>query len=1056
MGWIINAVVASHGLMKSIMKWISMKFSSWITHIALAGTVAAQSLSPSGESAFILGDGDRNSDYAYHGIELRPDLQIQLYAREPLVQDPVALCFDVNGWAYVVEMRDYPYGQGPNREPMGTIRLLKDTDWDGDADESILFAENLSFPTSITPWKGGVLVSAPPEVIYLKDEDGDGRSDVRRVVLRGFKLGVTDSNVNGLQFHFDNRIHGANGGNGGAVQWVSETGDASPVVPLKGADFRFHPDLGMFERTYHTGGGFGLVFDSWGHSFTTYNIDYLQQRILPVRYLENATGLAPIQGTKNISVHGEMARIFPISTPETRVNHPEQAGHFSSAGGMGWISEGSPFPEALWNSVFVCDVVSNLAHRDLANPKQSTFTAQRAPDESNREFLASRDNWFRPVGLPTGPDGALYLIDMQRAVIEHPDYIPETVKNRIDIRAGDQRGRIYRITPKGGMPVGAPGLAGASPSVWVEALNSGNQWRRLTAQRLIFENQDRTLAPLLRNQLHSDYSNTFGKLHSAWALQGLGALEVDDVLALMQSSHLGLKENAFLLSEPWLNLNNSDSWALRKALFHAVARSDSDPAQLQAVLSAGTVQSQTEEESTALEQGLWRNRRDQWMRSAAYTAIQHPLWNQLTDILGKFRATPEIQSEATLALVREMVELSFARLTEESIQTATTQTPWIRFWAQMAAAVNLEDFQMAALQGAESGLRRARSVAETLRGSVLFRNSIDAMAPDASTTQLTALLKLNQSIGLPTSEVFVQALGRAQQIASDSAARTSTRIEQIQMLGLADLDRVSDVLFALLDSREPSEIQEAALRALSNFNDPIIGEQLIQRWKQLTPKVRVPLVKWLVSRRNFHDPLIEAIETEAISLGELNLDLEQRRTLRWWSSPEIQERASKLFGDEEYSGRSETVKRWLADMPNTGDATKGRATFMERCAICHVADGIGQDVGPDLSDLSFQSTEDLASNILDPNMAINPNYISLMIETDDGRLVTGILESETAEALTLAQAGGEKITLDREELVNMETTGRSLMPEGLEQGLTPQDLRDLIEFLQTPNRTSAP
>src|SRR5207249_3564929 len=148
---------------------------------------------------------------------LHASLEISLFAAEPNVVDPVALTFDAAGRMYVVEMRDYPYGFGPEHKPGGTVRLLEDTNHDGRADRSTLFAEHLSFPTSICAWNGGVLVTAPPEIIFLKDTNGDGRADVREVMLKGFTLGVTDSNVNGLRWGLDNRVHGLNGGNGGRV-----------------------------------------------------------------------------------------------------------------------------------------------------------------------------------------------------------------------------------------------------------------------------------------------------------------------------------------------------------------------------------------------------------------------------------------------------------------------------------------------------------------------------------------------------------------------------------------------------------------------------------------------------------------------------------------------------------------------------------------------------------------------------------------------------------------------------------------------------------------------
>src|SRR5882672_2887859 len=373
--------------------------------------------------------------------QLHPALEMTLFAREPDVVDPVALAWDEEGRMYVVEMRDYPYGIGTERRPGGTIRLLEDTNGDGKADRSVVFAEQLSFPTSVTPWNGGILVTAPPEILFLKDTDGDGKADVREVMLQGFNLGVTDSNVNGLRWGLDNRVHGANGGNGGNI--ISRRKPGKPI-PIRNCDFSFNPLSGDFELTHHSSRGFGLVFDEWGHNFGTYNINHIQQPLIPVRYLNRFPGFPPVQAVESISDHEDMARIYPISEPETRPNHPEQSGHFSAAGGLGYIGWRG-HPGDLFGSALVCDVVGNLVHRDVISAQGPAFVARRAPGEQKSEFFASRDKAFRPVGVELGPDGALYLIDMQREVIEHPDYIPQKLREKINIRAGDDRGRIYRI-----------------------------------------------------------------------------------------------------------------------------------------------------------------------------------------------------------------------------------------------------------------------------------------------------------------------------------------------------------------------------------------------------------------------------------------------------------------------------------------------------------------------------------------------------------------------------------------------------------------------------------
>ena len=324
------------------------------------------------------------SDTQESSYSIHKALEMRLLVSEPNIKDPVALAFDHNCQLYVVEMRDYPTGV-PNSNKGGAIKLLTDTTGDGEYDRITHFASKLSYPTSVTPWKGGVLVAAPPNIIYLKDTNGDGVSDIRKTLVSGFKLGVTDSNFNSLRWGIDNWIHGANGGNGGNIRFSEQN---KPSTSLRNLDFRIKPNILQLETTSQTGGGFGLIFNEWGHSFTTYNIDYLQQRIIKQKYIDRAKDLPSFEATTNISTHGKMARIFPIAEAETRVNHPEQAGYFSSAGGMGYLGI-SGYPEDLSGSIFVCDVVSNLVHRNLLQSKGGAYIAKRSPTEKTSEFLAS-------------------------------------------------------------------------------------------------------------------------------------------------------------------------------------------------------------------------------------------------------------------------------------------------------------------------------------------------------------------------------------------------------------------------------------------------------------------------------------------------------------------------------------------------------------------------------------------------------------------------------------------------------------------------------------------
>ncbi len=974
----------------------------------------------------VLGAEAKHPLAAPENFALHRALEMSLFAAEPDVVDPVALCFDEDGRAYVVEMRDYPYGFGSERKPGGTVRLLEDRDGDGQADRSVLFAEGLSFPTSIAPWKGGVLVTAPPEIIFLKDTDGDGQADVREVLFKGFVRGVTDSNLNGLRWGLDNRVHGGNGGNGGRVTATRKPG---PPVPLGELDFSFDPETSDFTTTYHTGGGFGLVFDEWGRSFVPHNINHLQQRIVPVRYLNRFPGFPPVETTESISDHGDMARIFPISTPETRPNHPEQAGHFSAAGGMGFI--GSPlYPGDLSGSVLVCDVVGNLVHRDVLRGHGPTFVASRAPEEQQREFFASRDNFCRPIGVELGPDGALYLIDMQRDVIEHPDYIPAKLRAKLDLRAGEDRGRVYRLTPKGAPLSGPVKLSKASKAELVALLCDPNQWRRLTAQRLLVERQDPAAAPRLR-ALAEQGETPLGRLHALWTLQGLRALDETLALKALADSHPAVRENALLLAENFL----PGSPSLQDKIL-ALAEDENPRVRFQAALSIG--QFEHSASSAALRKILVHDYAFRWSRLAVLSSLRPGQELFFVALLTEPDQWAQLDDDK-LKLLEEFAELIGARSRPENADGLA------KVLAVLADTRAEEQIRVVVLAGLASGLAR---VARKPTPDAAMSKALERLSRGASPALLAAAWRVSRALGLPENDAQRAALAEALRRAQDNACPIKARVQDIRLLSLGSFATVKPALFALLGSRHPSAIQSAAVGVLQQFNDGQIAATLIDRWPALAPTVRPAVIQLWLQRRAYHEPLVRALEEGRLKFGELNLDLEQRRRLLRASSPDLEARAAKLFGDEEYSNRKAVVDEWLTKLPPTGDAARGKAVFEKACAQCHLAAGLGHNVGPDISDLSHRSVEDIASHILDPNMAINPSFISFTVETKDDEFETGLLHSDTADAVTLLQAQALKVTIPRAKIQRMESTGLSLMPEGLETGLTPQDLRDLVAFLQ--------
>jgi putative membrane-bound dehydrogenase-like protein len=963
------------------------------------------------------------------GFDLDPRLESEVWCAEPQVVDPVGLAFAADGVAYVAECRDYPYGAGASGRPGSTVRRLADTDGDGLPDRSTVFASDLSYATSVLPWRDGVLALAPPEIVFLQDTDGDGRADRRTVVLRGLGLGVSDSLANSLRYHLDGRVHVANGGNGGRLTSPLREGLS---VALGDHDFAFDPDTGEVELTARTGGGFGLVFDAWGRGFTTYNIDHIQHRFLPLAHARRNPGFPAVAITGSISDHGDMAQIFPISEPETRPNHPEQAGHFSAAGGMG-LCESPIFPRDLQGSVFVCDVVGHLVHRDVIRPDGPVFRASRAFEDSDREFLASRDPSFRPVGLETGPDGALYLLDMQREVIEHPDYIPQKVRASLDLRAGQDRGRIHRITPRGGAPRRFPRLSAMTPAQWVRHLGDPNPWVRGTAQRLLHERQARETAPALR-RLATSKVRPEGRLHALATLRVLGVLQPADLMTALADPHPGVRENALRWSEPWLA-----SEARLQARVLELSRDALPRIRFQAAQSLAVVG--TPDSVDALAALYWRDASSPWTRRAVLGSLRP---GEAGLVLRRLAGpSPQVGTVVDASLAAALQDLA------ESVAVQATSAPgdFAVSLELLEALQGVPALRGALLEGLESGLARSGKVPPIAPAAL---RAVTVLAARPAAPEWISALRLMRRLQAPSDPGVNQALAESFQMATNAALPVAVRLPRLRAMELAEapatwLEGLSRLLGA---PHEEAEIQTAAFDVLERLQPPRLGRWLVDRWPGLPPALRGRAGRLLAERRALHGDLLEAVESGAIRVGELNLDLEQRRRLLRGGSVEIRARAARFWSDEEYSNRSKLVDEWLAKLPAGGDAYRGRKVFESSCAHCHRMGEVGMRVGPELAGSAHRSVEDLLSNILDPNMAMNPAFVAYQAETVDDETITGLLEAQRGDSVTLRQAGEQRVVLPRTRIRSLRSTGLSLMPEGLEAGRSPQELRDLIAFIR--------
>jgi putative membrane-bound dehydrogenase-like protein len=290
-------------------------------------------------------------------------------------------------------------------------------------------------------YEEGVLVAAPPYLLWLNDTDHDEKADKIDTLMGGFATGNLQHNYNSLTLGLDGWIYAANGGNDGSPYWW---GDSANALPLRNQDFRFNLKTQEMERFGESSGGFGLAMDAFGRFFETHNTQHISHLVFANRYLKDRPILTD-HTLENISDHEEngLARIYPIGEQEERVNHPEQSGYFSGSCGITFYEGGALGPE-FENTVWVADVVLNLLHADRLEPNGASFQAKRVLEK--QDVLASVDRAFRPVNMTVGPDGAMYVLDMHRKVIEHPEWIPDEMEKAMDLNAGKTEGRIYKIS----------------------------------------------------------------------------------------------------------------------------------------------------------------------------------------------------------------------------------------------------------------------------------------------------------------------------------------------------------------------------------------------------------------------------------------------------------------------------------------------------------------------------------------------------------------------------------------------------------------------------------
>ena len=974
-------------------------------------------------------------DKAVETYHVAEGFQVQLFASEPQIQNPTDMTVDANGRVYVTEMIGYPLEMNHT----GKVKILLDTDGDGVMDSSVTFADQLMFPNGVMPWKGGILVSDAPYLLYFKDTDGDNRADVRDTLLVGFDLSNPQINANNPVYGLDNWIYLANFGPIAPRKYPKEFGDeghkiifwnnpSGPFLPKEAnrRSIRFKPGEGQLQ-SLSSNSQFGQTFNEWGDYFLISNKDHIYEEILPSRYLDRNKNISIPSAIESISDHGEQAVVYQVKKkPDGQIIWQPQI--TTSSSGLIYYSGGLFPPPYNEDVTFGAESAFNLVHADNLTNAGAAFRASRI--QQKKEFLASTDEWARPVNTYIGPDGALYILDFYQKIIEHPEWLSEEAIKAGGLYEGQKMGRIYRITPSGTPKASwtrGISLGKAPDEELAHHLSDSNSWWRMTAQQLLVTRKDLSVVDTLEKMVM--HSNALGRLHALWTLDGLGALKIETIQKALRDPIAGIRRNAIRIAEKYIV--QSENKDLISALY-SMADDTSAKVRFQLLSTLGYL---TSEKAWQIgKKILLQDVADKWVRLSALTAKNVEPDRLLKVVIATYRKD---KKEEYLSLVQQLTELVSRK--KEGQQTIANL---IQSATETGGSLD-NHLKLSILSGLTNGLKEneyhnllLKPVESRLINTFLNHPSKPIRG------QALQLLEIEKDVLNAT--VIKTEVGKVLQMVKNQSLSAERRSQLLELLVLTDPSPYVKELQELIASTDAPAVQETAIKVLSQVSGTQGTQYLLENWKNIKKENKDVALNTFLKENDRIPLLLAALKNGKIPVQEL--DGSFRAQLVRTGDEIMKKEANSLLGNDE---EGEIPQRYKESLTLQGDVSKGSAIFMANCSICHQMRGeMGVAYGPDLGMVRGWSKKDILANILDPNLSIATGFELQKVNLKNGEQVVGIIENQTSNAITLKMNPQSKKTLNQENIKGIETLDISAMPVGFGNQLTPQKMADLIEFIK--------
>ncbi len=993
--------------------------------------------------------GPRPAAEAMKTFELHPEFNVTLAADEKLAEKIMSLDWDPRGRLWVVETPEYPGGRDVHRNdariapwrtrepdkfpagrkeprpPRDRVSILEDTDGDGIMDKKTVFADELELPTSLVFYKDGVIVSQAPDILWIRDTDGDGKADKREVLFTGWGTFDTHAVISNLRWGPDGWVYGSVGYSAGDVT----SGDGTRKFGrITAGLYRFRPDGSALEQ-FASGS-----CNTWGCEvapdgeifFTTATCG---EPILHVVLPEKIVSRAGMPGVRAVKPIIEENKVFP-ARQETQQPYLQidWVGAWTAASGS-TIYDGGAWPEK-WQgpswSFFLHEPTVWLTHHEFLDPAGVSYQGRREAGRQQKHFLASTDYWFKPIHSRVGPDGALYLVDFYNQIAVHNDTRgpPHGARNAATRPDRDHHfTRLYRIQHKEARRLLPFELSKDKPQRLVAMLDHPNGWVRATANRLLSEGAGRSVPELLRTQA-SRGSTTYGRMQSLWVLHNLDLLEPELLLAAAQDSDAVIRKNAMRIAADRDHSANEPPPGLVRALL-------ADPDQRVRInaLIAGTSLPPTRELAEALVEA-WPTFQDRHLEAAALAITARDPLLHLDAALDAGNPTP------LSGMVTQLARQVGNQNNPDSARALVL--------ALAAKPASADALKTAALQSLTATLRPGvKPEASPALGTAL-RQLLASDQTAGAVLPLVARWDFAGQVGDATRSAVAKAAARLTDPSLSDAERGQIAMN---LLGVRALDAsIVPAVAALVGGNASSGLQRRVIEALGTTDEAAAGQVLLASLPQLDYDLREAAFGQLLKRADWSLSVVQALADRRLDtavLGPGNL-----HRLRTHPDAAVATRAAAVITElkgPEQKEKEALIAKLRSEVIKPGNAVRGAKLYTENCAACHKFKNEGADFAPNLTGMGAHGPEDLLIHIVDPNRVVEPNYVSVSIETKDDLSYDGMVLRENNAVVVLRNQTAET-EIRKDNIASRRSTGRSLMPEGFEQ-LGVEGLRDLLTYL---------